>query len=198
MKTRNVFYLLIATAVVAMALAGCEKTKRGPYDCYEEVQPWASDTCSFSWTGHNTIAQTIDYFGKHDYTIMTHSGDTVRFYGWVYFNGPEDDAFYRASLGPHGLTQKWEIGWNTIWLVGHEDHHINPHPQYGSLEVYWDDDFIQNNPWFAQSFDSLLQKKWYVTAIMRAKKKEYLFPRPHCNDYYAGFKMIKLDTVPNL
>jgi len=39
MKTRDIIMMMGAWAVMAVALAGCEKTKRGPYDCPYEVQP---------------------------------------------------------------------------------------------------------------------------------------------------------------
>lgn len=193
MKTRNTICLFTVTAMIAMALGGCEKTKRGPFDCYYEIHPWASDTCSFSWMGYNTIWQTLDYFAGHEYTLLSHYGDTVRFFGWSYINGGEDHTIYIGHR-PDAFIQDWKPSWNQILLVGHEDHHFAPHPQYGACWVHWDDQFTQGNPWFVQTFDTLLEKKWYVTAIVRPVTPRISNP---CLNYEPSFYMIKLDTIPD-
>ena len=187
----HIYFYLIVAVLSGFILSGCKDDSITPCGC-EHVVDWAPDTCSFSWTEYNSLRQVGDYLGRHDSTIVAHSGDTLRFWGWVYFPGPEEPIYEPYALDP--LREDWNVDAKRILLVGNEDHHVH-HNEYGSAWLWWDDDFLLENPQFVQDFDSLLQKKWYVTAIMNSVRLGYYFLGPRCNEYGYRFSLINVDTV---
>lgn len=194
MKTRNVFYLFIATAVVAMALAGCEKTKRSPYDCYEEVdvQPWAPDSCSFSWTDYNSTMQVLNYFSGHDYTILSHDGDTLMLWGWIYFHGPGEpilDPFVYDSI--EGSQEAWSPEALFINMVPNENHH----GWSQSVRIDWDRPFIQSHPDFRENFDDYLQKKWFIKVRLQAEQNIIASP---CLSYGFSLHLVDIDSIQTI
>ena len=188
---KTISFLAIAT-LMAMVLTGCKGEKITPCGC-ENIVDWAPDTCSFSWSEYNSLKQVIDYFRHHDSTIVTYAGDTVKFWGWVYFHGPGEPIYEPFTLNP--VRENWNIDAKRILLVGNEDHHSH-HAEKGEIWLIWDDVFIQENPQFVQDFDSLLQKKWYVTATMDSVRVDHSFG-PVCNKWGTKFSLIALDTIPN-
>ena len=178
---------LIAAVLSFFFLSGCKGEKITPCGC-ENIQHWAPDTSSFSWSEYNSLKQVIDYFSYHDSTIITHVGDTLKFWGWVYFNGPGEPVYYPNE----GFHEAWTPDTRYIHFVGNEDHHEH-HGLNGHVVIHWTDTFLQNNPWFIQDFDSLLMKTWYVTAILR-DGSEVVLP---CHMYSPKYIMIGLDTLSN-
>ena len=186
----HIHLYLVAAALSFLLLSGCKDDSITPCGC-EDIVDWAPDTCSFSWSGYNSPKQVIDYFSQHDSTIVTHAGDTVKFWGWVYFHGPEEPIYEPYALNP--LREDWNVGAKRILLVGNEDHHYH-HLEYGAIWLMWDDEWLIENPHFVQNFDILLQKKWYVTAIMDSVKVDYSFG-PLCNRWGTKFSLINVDTI---
>ena len=195
MKTRDKMTLFIAIAVVAaMALTGCRREDSispYPYDC---DGPWASDTCTFSMDKYNSLREVLDYFVGHDSTMMMHDGDTIKFYGWVYYHAPGEPIY---SPVDDSFREIYTEESKFIRIVGNEDHHFySPDGYYGMIIVWWyNGDFIEENPWFVQEFDSLLQKKWYITATLQASYSPGLIPSP-CSHWGLRYEIIALDTLP--
>ena len=164
-------------------------TTDDPFACNREVDPWAPESSTFSWTDYNSIMEVKDYFVGHDSTIITHVGDTLKFCGWLYFHGPGEPVYWPGSAPDHDL---WTVDTKFIHLVESEDNHDhcenNKH-----IIVDWSDAFLQENPWFTVEFDSLLQKKWYVTAVLE-EQAEVLSP---CYSYVPKYVMVALDTLIN-
>lgn len=180
------FYLIVAVLSLIF-LSGCKDEKITPCGC-ENIVYWASDTCSFSWSEYNSLKQVTDYFNHHDSTIITHVRDTLKFWGWVYFHGPGEPIYYPSVH----LEEAWTPDAKLIHLVGNEDHHEH-RGLNGNIVIEWTNSFLQENPWFTQNFDSLLMKKWYVTAILE-EKAEVVLP---CHWYDPKYIMVRLDTLPN-
>ena len=187
---RHIRYYLIAAVLPLFFLSGCKGEKITPCGC-ENIVDWAPDTCSFSWSEYNSLIQVRDYFYQHDSTIVTHAGDTVKFWGWVYFHGPEEPIWEPYVMNP--IREDWNVDAKRIFLVGNKDHHLH-HYEYGATWLWWDDDWLLRNPQFVQDFDSLLQKKWYVTATMDAVKIDDSFG-PVCNKWGMKFSLIIVDTT---
>ncbi len=164
-------------------------TKDDPFVCNIEVDPWAPESSTFSWTEYNTLSEVHDYFVGHDSTIITHVGDTLKFWGWVYFHGPGEPVYWPGTDPDHDL---WTADTKFIHLVENEDHHDH-HENNKHAIVDWSDAFLQENPWFAVEFDSLMQKKWYVTAVLE-EQAEVLSP---CYSYNSKYVMVALDTLIN-
>lgn len=186
---RHIRYYLIASFLPLFFLSGCKGEKIAPCGC-EGVVPWASDTCSFSFSKYNSTKQVKDYFCLHDSTIVKHSGDTLRFWGWVYY--PSHDEPFIPEI-PNQREPNYRPDACRISLVTHKDY-----PGYSRqseiLDVDWrNSSFLKDNPWFSEEFDSLLNKKWYVTATVFAQYDGIL----NCYTYYPEFTMIALDTIPN-
>lgn len=186
----HIHFYLIAAALSLFFLSGCKDDNITPCGC-EHILDWAPDTCSFSWSEYNSLKQVKDYFNQHDSTIVTHAGDTVKFWGWVYFHGPEEPIYEPYALNP--LREDWNVEARRIMLVGNDDHHFH-HNEYGAAWLWWDDAFLLENPQFVQDFDSLLQKKWYVTATMDSVRADLSFG-PLCNKWSAKFSLISVDTI---
>ncbi len=143
----------------------------------------------FSLSEYNSLKQVNDYFA-YDSTIVTHASDTVNFWGWVYFHGPQEPIYEPYALNP--LREDWNVDARRILLVGNEDHHYH-HKEYGAAWLFWDDAFLQENPQFVQDFDSLLQKKWYVMAVMDSVRADIF--SPICNKWGRKFTMISVNTI---
>lgn len=185
----HIHFYLIAAVLPLFFLSGCKGEKITPCGC-EDVIYWASDTCSFSFSEYNSTKQVRDYFSLHDSTVVKHSGDTVKFWGWVYY--PNHDEPFIPEI-PDQREPNYRPDAEKIVLATHKDY-----PGYSRqselLDVNWRySSFTKENPWFNEEFDSLLNKKWYVTAIVVASRIYF----PGCYSYYPEFNMIALDTVPN-
>ncbi len=188
------FYFMAAVFSV-LFLSGCKGEKITPCYC-ERIMDWAPDTCSFSWTNYNSPRQVMDYFLLHDSTIVFHDGDTVKFWGWVYFHGPNEPIYEPYALKP--LREDWNADAKLMLLVGNEDHHLHK-GKYGAIWLQWDDTFLQENPRFVQGFDGLLLKKWYVTATIN-KERRSLYIGPSCdkeNQWGVKYSLITIDTIPH-
>lgn len=195
MKTMNktISFFAIAT-FLAIVLAGCKGEKITPCGC-EDVVYWAPDTCSFSWSEYNSTVQVKNYFCHHDSTLATHNGDTLRLCGWVYFPCHDEPVLTPNRFSPLGyLEHDYGPDVPIIHLVTHKDY-----PGYSRqseiLDVQWGSPFLNENPWFRQDFDSLLYRKWYVTATVYAG--HLYFPNYTCDKYTPTFTMIALDTIPD-
>ncbi|MBR3413671.1 MAG: hypothetical protein IKG81_13405 [Bacteroidales bacterium] len=186
----HIHFYLIAAALSLFFLSGCKDDNITPCGC-EHILDWAPDTCSFSLSEYNSLKQVKDYLYQHDSTIVSHAGDTVKFWGWVYFHGPEEPIYEPYALNP--VREDWNVDAKRILLVGNEDHHFH-HNEYGAAWLWWDEAFLLENPQFVQDFDSLLQKKWYVTAIMDSVRTDRSFG-PLCNKWGFKFSLINVDTI---
>ena len=195
MKTRDKMTLFIViAAVAAMTLTGCRREDSispYPYDC---DGPWASDTCTFSMDKYNSLREVLDYFVGHDSTMIMHDGDTIKFYGWVYYHAPGEPVY---SPVDDSFREIYTVESKFIRIVGNEDHHFYSADGFYGMELVWwsDGGFIEENPWFVQEFDSLLQKKWYITATLQASYSPGLIPSP-CSKWTLRYEMIALDTLP--
>lgn len=182
-------FFFIVAVLSLFFFSGCKDDNITPCGC-ENMVDWAPDTCSFSWSEYNSLIQVRDYLA-YDSTIVTHAGDTVKFWGWVYFHGPQEPIYEPYALNP--LREDWNVDVGRIFLVGNEDHHGH-HGEYGATWLFWDDAFLQENPQFVQDFDSLLQKKWYVMAVMDSVRADYSFG-PSCHKWGKKFTLIGVDTI---
>ena len=180
----------LSFALLSVLLAtGCQREDSiNPVPC--DVDPWAPESCTFAWDKYNSLQEVHDYFYHHDSTIITHVGDTLKFWGWVYFHGPGEPVYWPYAMDP--IREAWTADAGIIYLVGNEDHHEH-HGLNGLAILRWDDIFLQENKWFVEEFDSLLQKKWYVTATLQ-EEAEVFFP---CLMYSPKFIMTALDTNIN-
>ena len=186
---RNSILLSVVVLSGILFLACKPVTKDDPFACNVEVDPWASESSTFSWTDYNSLSEVHDYFVGHDSTIIIHVGDTLKFWGWVYFHGPGEPVYWPGPDPDHDL---WTADTKFIHLVESEDHHDH-HEGNKHAVVCWSDAFLQENPWFTVEFDSLLQKKWYVTAVLE-EEAEVLSP---CYRYVPKYVMVALDTLIN-
>ena len=184
MKT-NLSIINIIVAVSVIILTGCKK----PIE--EEVNPmceyWAPEDCTFSLDKYNSPAELCDYFMEHDSTRLSHNGDTVKIWGWVYYHGPEEPRL--TPLDTATQLESWSADAYHIFLVKNENHH-----GYDEIwGIHWTSTFMQDHPEFVQNFDSLLPKKWYVTA------RVYCFPEycpGPCTQIGMHFYAIDIDTIP--
>ena len=190
MKIQRHLQIVLTAAVLSMLLLlGCKREDSiTPVPC--NVDPWAPESCTFSWGKYNSLVELGDYFGGHDSTIFTHAGDTLKFYGWVYYHGPGEPIFEPFEMNP--LREGWNPDAKQIYLTGSEDHHRNGGVD-GFVFLQWTDRFLEENPWFVEEFDSLLQKKWYITAALWYQFNGF----SPCYEYFPLFTMVALDTVPN-
>ena len=111
-------------------------------------------------------------------------------WGWVYYHGPMEPL--RCPVSDDDLREAWSFDVGFIILVGNENHHGWDE----SVWISWDCQSLERmHPGLAQNFDSLLQKKWYVTGIVNCFP-EYIFPGP-CTSIGMKVQVIDIDTIPN-
>ena len=187
MKT-NLSIINIIVAVSVITLTGCKK----PIE--EEVNPmceyWAPEDCTFSVDKYNSATEWHEYFYSHDSTRLFHNGDTLRMWGWVYYHGPREPL--RCPVSDDDLREAWSFDVGFIILVGNENHHGWDE----AVWISWDCQSLERmHPGLTQNFDSLLQKKWYVTGIVNCFP-EYICPGP-CTSIGMKVQVIDIDTIPN-
>ena len=188
MKTRNHTLTAMAIAILSlMVFSGCKKKDQiTPICC-----PWAPESYCISRTDYNSPVGLRDYFDDHDSTKLSHDGDTLKVWGWVYYHGPEEPIF-EADYSSSPLHENWTPEAGYIMLVPNEDHHGYTH----HITIKWSKTYLQDHPEFVQDFDSYLQKKWYVTIKVECVDISYLSGNS-CTKIGLDFHLINMDTIPN-
>lgn len=187
MKTRKLTLTVMIIATLSlMAFSGCKKKDQiTPICC-----PWAPEIYSISRTDYNSPAELTNYFREYDSTRLSHDGDTLKVWGWVYYHGPEEPIF-EADYSSSPLREVWTPEAGYILLVSNEDHH-----GYGQhIRIDWNKSFLQDHPEFVQGFDSYLQKKWYVTIKVECVEQVTIWEP--CRTIGHKYHLINMDTIPN-
>ncbi len=196
-KIQIFFYTIIVpivTAIMSLFFPGCNKPNVP--DCSINCDYWAPEDCTFSKDKFNTPAELRDYFDNHDSTRLKHDGDTLKICGWVYYHDHAAREPYMCPVDEgNPPREKWTAENGFIFLVGNENHH----GWNEAVRISWNynnsSSFLQDYPEFVNNFDSLLQKKWYVSVQVQCFP-EYITPGP-CSKIGMIYHVLEIDTLPS-
>lgn len=75
-KTNCMKKLLLIIFTETILLVSCEK----PTKCVYE--PYAPESAEISWTDYNSVTDLINFFQRHDSTLLQYDKDTIMAYGY--------------------------------------------------------------------------------------------------------------------